>query len=583
MPSPRIADFSVDENSMHTAFMNAHTVRLHMTGFILGLLIAAGCASQRPPEGGPVDSEPPTIIATTPGMGSTRVEGREVTLEFSEYVQRQSFLEAVHISPLQAEPPAYEWSGKEVTLIFADTLQSDRTYVITVGTKVRDINASNPLAETFHLAFSTGDSLDRGTFNGSVIDEKPAGISIFAYLLTPGRADTLDIKKDRPDYLVQSADDGSFHFYNVTPGTYRVFAVRDKINNVRYDVESDAIGIPFGDIEVRDSIPPEPALRFLLHTEDTTRPSIQRIEALNAQRVRLKFNETVYPQPLPLSWIHITDSLSGARLPLIDVLTPANERYAWDVFTGTPLPSGSLLLTLDSLHDGAFNPIAVPDSGLNFIGQAAEDTTRPAISHRFPTARARNVEPDSMFVLSFDRPMSRTAVLRLEDSTGTVIPLSMQWASTTELRCAHAPLLDEAVYSFCADLTSLKDSISGRSVGDSVYCITFTTGVNDRFGVVAGSVRSDDSTGTFIVRIREAKKDGALRRTQADSSGNYRFERILEGRYLIDAYRDENGNQRFDYGKAAPFTPPEPYGMQKDTLRVRARWETNGVIVPIRR
>ncbi len=567
---------------MRTKYMKAYRILHCLSGFVLGFLLAS-CASQRPPEGGPVDSEPPTIVATTPTTGSTRVEGREVTLQFSEYVQRQSFLEAVHISPLQGEAPAYEWSGKEVTLIFADTLQPDRTYVITVGTKVRDINASNPLAETFHLAFSTGDSLDRGTFDGSVIDEKPAGISIFAYLLSPGRADTLDVTADRPDYLVQSADDGSFHFYNVTPGTYRVFAVRDKINNVRYDIGSDAIGIPFGDIVVHDSIPPEPALRFLLHTEDTTRPTIQRIETLSAQRLRIKFNETVYPQPLPLSWIHLIDSLSGTRFPLIDVLSPANERYAWDIFPSRPLPSGRMFLTLDSLHDGAFNTIAIPDSGLKFDGQAMEDTTRPALSQRFPTSRARNVEPDSAFVLSFDRPMSKAAVIRLEDSTGTGIPLSVNWVSTTELRCGHAPLLDEAAYTLCTDLTSLLDSIAGLSVGDSVNCITFTTGVNERFGVVTGSVRSDDSSGAYIVRIREAKKDGTLQHTQADSAGNYRFDRILEGRYLIDAYLDENGNKRFDFGKAAPFTPPEPFGMQRDTLRVRARWETNGVTIPLRR
>lgn len=553
-----------------------------LTRAALIIVLLAGCASQRPPEGGPVDSEPPVILESVPPTGSTRFQGQEVTLEFSEYVRRQTFQEAVHISPLPTTPPLYEWSGKDVTIVFPDTLQADRTYVITVGTKVRDANAGNAMAETFHLAFSTGDSLDRGTFNGTVIDEKPSGVSIFAYLLTPGRADTLDPTSERPDYLVMSADDGSFHFYNVTPGSYRVFAVRDQINNVRYDVESDAIGIPFGDIMVRDSVPPEPPLRFRLFQEDTTRPSVQRIEAVDNHRVRVKFNETVYPQPLPLSAIALTDSATAARISLIDLYAPPAERYAWDLFTQNPIPSGTLLFRADSLYDGARNLLIAPDSGMSFPGSTVTDTTRPTITGRFPSARARGIAPDSAFVLSFDRPMRSSASIELTDSTGAAVPLTFEWVSTMELRSFHPVLMDEASYTLCSDLATLQDSIHGRAVGDTVYCLTFTTGIQDRFGTVAGSVRAEDSTGTFVVRLREAKKDGALQEVGTDSTGSYRFTRVPEGRYLLDAFRDSNGNFRYDPGMAQPFTPPEPFGVLRDTLRVRARWETNGVIIPVR-
>ncbi|MDT8324717.1 MAG: Ig-like domain-containing domain [Bacteroidota bacterium] len=546
------------------------------------LLLIGGCASQRPPEGGPVDTEAPFIIESDPPSGSTRYKGQEVTLEFNEYVRRQTFQEAVHISPLPSLPPVYEWSGKDVTIMFQDTLQPERTYVITVGTKVRDANAGNAMAETFHLAFSTGDSLDRGTFAGIILDENPSGVSIFAYLLPSDGADTLDPAADRPDYLVMSADDGTFRFYNVTPGNYRVFAVRDQINNVRYDVETDAIGIPYGDITVRDSIPPEPPLRFRLFKEDTTRPSVQRIEPLNTRRLRIKFNETVYPQPLPLHFLHLIDSATAERIPFIDVLAPPGERYAWDLFTRRPLPAGTLLLRVDSLVDGARNPLALPDSALTFSGTAEEDTTRPTITSRFPTPRARNVAPDSAFVLLFDRPMTRGASLQLTDSTGAEVSLDIVWLSTTELRCVHPVLMDEAAYTLCSDLASLKDSVYGRPVADSTYCLTFITGIQDRFGTVSGSIRTDDSSASHVVRLREAKKDGEQREVRADSSGTYTFPRVPEGRYLLDAYQDRNANERFDPGAAQPFTPPEPFGVLRDTLRVRARWETNGVIIPVR-
>jgi uncharacterized protein (DUF2141 family) len=69
---------------------------------------------------------------------------------------------------------------------------------------------------------------------------------------------------------------------------------------------------------------------------------------------------------------------------------------------------------------------------------------------------------------------------------------------------------------------------------------------------------------------------------RADSSGAYRFPRVPEGRYLLDAFQDKNTNSRYDPGKALPFSAPEPFGVLRDTLRVRARWETNGVIIPVR-
>jgi uncharacterized protein (DUF2141 family) len=127
----------------------------------------------------------------------------------------------------------------------------------------------------------------------------------------------------------------------------------------------------------------------------------------------------------------------------------------------------------------------------------------------------------------------------------------------------------------------LRDSLSLRTAGDSIECIRFTTGKRDQYGTVAGEVRSDDSTGTVIVRIRDVSKQPRLRTMRTDSTRSFRFEGLREGQYLMDAFIDRNGNNRNDPGKPFPLTTPEPYSAVRDTLRVRARWETNGVIIPL--
>ncbi|MBL0175372.1 MAG: Ig-like domain-containing protein [Ignavibacteria bacterium] len=223
---------------------------------LLALLLFAACATQKPPDGGPPDTEPPTVLETEPPNGSTRFTGDRVRITFDEYVNRQSFQQALHIAPFMQTPPEISWSGRSVDIRFTEPLKENRTYVVTVGTALKDANGGNALAASTTLAFATGDSIDRGSFFGKVSDDKPAGVSLFAFALPDGRADTLNPSRVRPDYAAQCGQDGSFRFSNVAIGRYRVFAVRDRQADFFYDIETDDFGAPWGDIDlgVADSL-----------------------------------------------------------------------------------------------------------------------------------------------------------------------------------------------------------------------------------------------------------------------------------------------------------------------------------------
>lgn len=563
---------------MHALFQ-IRRIPFPVTVALLWLLV--GCASQRPPEGGPPDTDPPYIIRTVPENRMVRFDGEQVSFVFNEYVQRQSFLDALHISPLPATPPEIEWSGRRVTLRFAEELLENRTYVITIGTNVRDLRAGNEMTETMHLAFSTGDSLDSGTFSGTVLGEPPSGVSLFAYLIDEERADTLDPAEDRPDYLVQSGQDGTFQFFNVLPGRYRVFAIRDKNNTLRYNAEIDEIGIPVHDVVVEDSTEITPPLRFHLHVEDTTRPNIQRVEALNERLVRVKFNETIYPQPPPSRHITISDSISGERHFVIAVTAPQEDRYAWDMLLDRGMMERPFLLGIDSLEDGSGNALSTEAMPLSFTGSVRPDTAMPLLTSRYPEPNAVNVPPDSSFFLRFDRPVILDNAFSLRDSSDNAVTLQIRRPDALSVDLLHPLLLEEAVYTFCIDLRQLRDSLTDQIVGDSTDCIRFTSGKPGQFGTLTGVVRTEDSTSPVIVRVRNVAAGSGMRTARTDSTRQFRFETLPEGQYIIDAYIDRNDNNRYDVGKAFPLIRPEPYGMHPDTLRVRARWETNDIIVPL--
>ena len=56
----------------------------------------------------------------------------------------------------------------------------------------------------------------------------------------------------------------------------------------------------------------------------------------------------------------------------------------------------------------------------------------------------------------------------------------------------------------------------------------------------------------------------------------------MPGEYLIDFFRDEDGDGRFFRGRPFPRQPAERYTLYPDTIRVRSRWpnEGNDLLLP---
>jgi hypothetical protein len=480
----------------------------------------------------------------------------------------------MHISPRLDKVPVLDWSARAVTLRFPE-LPEDRTIVITVGSNLKDLRAGNQMTESWQLAFSTGDSLDQGVLRGKVIDPKPAGISIFAYHLVDNLADTLDPTRHRPDYVVRTGDDGRFRLAWMRDGLYRVFAVRDNLNNELYTVEADDIGIPDRDVFTGDSSAVA-ELRFTMHREDTTSPYIQRVTPITSQALRVMFSEEILPFPPPSAAVALRDSASDEALPLLTVLPSLQGRYGWDLYFAESMRETRYKLTLDSLFDASGN--ALRDDMIVFDGIADADTSRPGMLEYYPRQGATGVPADSAFVFRFSRPVKPDISVSFRDSTGHSLDLLLHWPDMTRVELRHTVLNDEERYTLCIDLATIRDIVSDRSVADTTMCFDFTAGKEGAFGSVTGSF-ADSVQGAVHVFLKELQDGGVVYRTVADSSGAFSFRRVQEGRFRIEAFIDLDGNGRFSPGSYQPFEAPEPLIRYADTLRVRARWETGGVLL----
>ncbi len=567
----------------HRPTHHPRTQVLHLAAVMLPLLLSfllPSCATQIAPTGGPPDTDPPVVVETDPPQGTTHFTGTHVRFTFDEYVDHSSFQQAVHVSPLQRTPPVFNWSGKSVEVAFGDPLLPDRTYVVSVGTDVKDVHAGNKLARTVNLAFSTGDSLDQGTFFGRVQDSDPTNVSIFAYLLDGRRADTLNPATLNPDYVCQTGKDGSFRFSNIIEGRYRVFAVRDNQKNFLYDIEADDIGMPQDStIVVADTTHASSELRFRLVKEDTSAPYLQTLEAQTLRTLLLTFNEEIDPLPVVDSMFSIVDSMTAQRIPVLGMRRNGTKKFSHLAHLGRDLAPGPHLLIPRLLLDRHGNAMTRPHP---FPVAAEADTLRPQLLGHTPARDQKEYPADSSLSLSFSMPMTRDFAVAVRDSAGREHPLRITWSTPYDAVLSHDALPAAGRYELRLDLRTCRDSLTGRTAGDSVFVTTFT--VKERKdGSVSGTiVDSRDSVGGAVVELLPTDPKGQRRKVRTTQRGAFHIDAVPQGTYVLDAYKAAEGASTWSGGRSHPFVPSQRFAMPGDTIRVRGGWETQNVrrIIP---
>lgn len=221
--------------------------KIFLITFSLSLFIS-GCANQQPPSGGDEDRIPPRPNVLKP-QGNTMFKGDLMVIEFDEYVDKRSFLDAFRIFP-QINDVEFNWNGKIVEIVFPFSLEKvypNKTFVINIGTALKDLRG-NSLTNPFTFAFSTGIVVDMGMINGKVYNQKNKKIFVFAY-----KVENYNPVEKQPNYYTEVSPDGNYSLSNISPGQYRLIALEDTDRNLFYTPASENYGVLPYDLTVRDS------------------------------------------------------------------------------------------------------------------------------------------------------------------------------------------------------------------------------------------------------------------------------------------------------------------------------------------
>jgi hypothetical protein len=206
-----------------------------------GALALIGCARSLPPPGGPRDTTPPQILATSPADSAVNVSSATgIELLFSEPMDRASVRDNLRIYP----PPgrlAYRWSGHRFRIEWGDSLEPGTTYQLFLSGRARDLRGV-PLGTRLQLGFSTGPELAPGRINGRV-RAKTLPVSGVPILLFP---DSLGLRPDttgafEPTYQTETDTAGVYRFSGLSLDRgYTVHAFYDR-NATYLDREMEVV------------------------------------------------------------------------------------------------------------------------------------------------------------------------------------------------------------------------------------------------------------------------------------------------------------------------------------------------------
>ncbi len=543
---------------------------------VVFLIMYWQCANQMPPSGGGIDLVPPRIVNTYPLNGTLNYHKDYVEFEFSKYMQNRTLEQALFISPAIKGDLKFDWSGKSVKISFPGKLKNNTTYIITIGTDLKDYNNSNPLAEAYNLTFSTGNEIFNGEITGRIYSDQPRGTLLFTYSLSDS---TINPVFDKPDYLSQAGNDGLYKILGLAPGFYRVFAVDDKSGTFLYDPQNDKIGIPFKDVHIslKDSLFSE--LDFFLSNRDTLKPRIQSAIMTDVDHLFLSFSKDIGASTIIASNFFIYDSTTNKKFKVLYAFKGNKKDNEMNLVQENKFPvKDEVYLIVKKITDKLFNQFE-NDYSLITLGDKP-DTTKPGIFNVIPSLNTNQADFENQkfsFYLSdaIDSNLAKTGI-SFSDTSGRNVPYLIHFYDAASFYIQpENSLLPRTDYVIKLDLRKFKNA-AGKNY-DSVYTYKFQTINGLDFTGVNGQVHEDDSVKFPILVLQGIDNRKNIYFQKPDSKKKFKFNRVTGGKYRLWYFDDTDQSGNYTYGNSFPFKPSEKFSFYPDTLNLRPRWTVTGI------
>ena len=577
-----------------------HIKRLGTLIPLLPLCIASffmwnSCAQKGNPSGGPRDSIPPKITSMTPPNYATNFDTKTVTISFNEYIQLDNKNDALLVSPPMEEDPEIITGADDITIELNDTLRENTTYTLDFGNNIVDLHESNPL-KNFRYVFSTGDIVDTLLISGYVLNAKDLEpISEAKVMLYKQDTDSLPYK-EIPAYYTKTNEEGVFSITNISPGSYKIFALKDANANFLFDLSTekiafrdslfvpdaksvtveDTIEVAVNDTTTKDSIIDKRVTQFyptelplFMFQEKQQRQYLDNSARPHRGKCRFIFNKKL--KSIEISPLNISDT---GKWSLKEKSIPNDSLIYW-VTDSSAVKKDSLNFSVTyKKKDSLGNMVSTTDTA--YLRYTEEQPSKDSLFQlRSNTSNNSTIDQGNPVIIESPAPVNSidTSLIDLYKIKDSVeVPQEYKINQTTynlrKYKISHN-WEEETKYRIKA--------YPGAVV--NIYGRTNDT-LKTKF-----SYKPESAYGNISLKIKNFKGNGILKLLNSDESTVFRtyyfsgeetidLQYLKPRKYLFKLIYDNNNNKKWDTGDYLKHKQPEEVIYYDETIKVKAGWES---------
>lgn len=526
-----------------------------------------GCATMTPLTGGEKDVNPPKVLKSFPTNGELNFREKEVQIVFDEYFSIDNLANELLISPAFSSPPTHKIKGKTLFLTFNETPQPQTTYQLHFGNAIADFNEGNVL-DDYSLVFSSGNTIDSGTIEGSVYLSASKQPAVKTKVLLYKEFNDSNVLLSRPYYMTYTDSSGKFIFNHISRDSFMIIALGDKNGNSRLEKGED--------------------IGFVLHAVYT-----------GQQNIQIGTFQYLPKGATPI--VSCKEEAKGKFLIVFDqdaVVTsikasPISQAYTKDMqipWQGLPKDHKTYEAFI-SRQDLTARDTIVFKITLESDTVLCK-TARISITSQIPSVQlvSSAISMNTAVGLYSNIPIIKThqpAFTLFNMTDGIIVPIQQIRLENPFNLKVTAALQEGREYRMIIDSNAIHSFQLPIPNRDTLF---FRTLKKSETGRVEMRISPDSSIlnqpGKIHFMLSQGgvnnEKTTAYYHTIVQNDTFISLNDVLPGEYFLSAFLDQDGNGKWTGGDFINKTFSEPIFIQKEAIQVRANWDNKNIVFTIK-
>ena len=552
------------------------------------IIIISSCAKISPLEGGYKDTLSPVLIYSNPKNHSINFKEKVFSFEFNEIIDASELSQKLIISPYLNNTPELKFKKNSLLLTFDSSFKENTTYILNFADGVKDITEGNPAKNT-KLVFSTGNKIDSSFVSGFVLDPLKNQFVEGALVVLYNKKDSFGLFNKKPLYFSFSNKEGDFLIENIKSGEYKMYSFIDENQSFIAEAKNEAFGYVPNNLKLDSFVS---NINISLFKENPKKLKLDR------KRERGLVYELTYSKYINHVNVYTNDFINYSL----------NDNNLLRFYKGA-LKKDSVFVIVE-----AFDSLQEKTIDSLFVSFGKESKRVSKLSHQLKTNH-RNDLDDTLFLnFSFSKPInnnlfsfsifvdtifysgpyfSKSVWNKNKTKNKTKLYLSQKeialFVDSLENKAVKDSLLYEkdSIYTLVKNYYKnlKKDRVFFVVPRGSVVSIekdtlnkiekNFLFRGEDFYGSVSGSV---SGLGNNLI-IQLISED--LNRTYKNKNLNniFYFNKVEPGKYYIKIIKDNNENNKWDYGSILKDVGSEEIVYYKEKIEIRSNWTIEDLII----